>query len=377
MRLMRNLPFVAALALTAACSGGTSTTDESTAAASQALDPASNASDAVATSGLMRGPEGFRPDAIEGFRCDPNPVITTVAVCGKELPATVHLEWTDCAAPQGPEGMGPPPPPMDGGPQGMGPPPPPPPPPFMDGGCPMGPPPAGAGPHGGPGMGPQGGPGGGSGMGPRGGPSSGVVDIVNTYQAPADCAGTVTAKEVVTFQIDRTLPNGDLETAQGTTTSTTLVTPGVGPQSKSAVIDVTRTVHDAAGTVLHSVQLSGTHQVAFSGGPPPSRTVNGTMTATFLDGTQGQVTLTDVVRPPRQVCPWPISGTLVRTAPDGTSHTLVYGPKCGDATLDGSAVQRPNHGPGPGGPGGPGDGGQPGGPRGPGGMGGPGGPGGP
>jgi hypothetical protein len=369
MRLKRNLSFVAALAFTAACSG-TSTTNDSTAAASQALDPAANSSDAVAASGLLRGPEGFRPDAIEGFRCDPNPVITTVAVCGNELPATVHLEWTDCAAPQGPEGRGPPPPLMDGGPQGMGPPPP----PFMDGGCPMGPPPGEGGPQG---MGPppflDGGrpPRGGPGQGPRGGPSSGVVDIVNTYSAPADCVGTITAQEVATFQIDRTLPNGDLETAQGTTTSATLVTPGVGPTSKSVVVDVTRTVKDSAGTVLHSVQLSGTHQVQFSGGPPPTRTVNGTMTATFMDGTQGQVTLTDVVRPPREECPWPISGSLVRTAPDGTSHTLVYGPACGDATLDGSAVTMPNHGPGQGGPAEGGQSGRPGGPGGPNGPGGP------
>ncbi|HYO56203.1 hypothetical protein [Archangium sp.] len=58
-------------------------------------------------------------------------------------------------------------------------------------------------------------------------------------------------------------------------------------------------------------------------------------------GTQGTVTLENIVRPPRNVCPWPTSGTLSRASGDGQSHTLVFGPECGTAMLDGTAVQLP------------------------------------
>ena len=44
------------------------------------------------------------------------------------------------------------------------------------------------------------------------------------------------------------------------------------------------------------------------------------------------------------VCPWPTAGTLERVAADGTTHTLVYGPDCGSATLDGSVIQLPQRG---------------------------------
>jgi hypothetical protein len=40
-----------------------------------------------------RGPLGHIQAA---FRCDPDPEITTMEVCGRTVPSTIHLEWSDC-----------------------------------------------------------------------------------------------------------------------------------------------------------------------------------------------------------------------------------------------------------------------------------------
>lgn len=76
-------------------------------------------------------------------------------------------------------------------------------------------------------------------------------------------------------------------------------------------------------------------------GHDPTRTINGSYTETFLDGTSGTVTLAGVVRPPRNVCRWPTGGTLTRALAGGTTHVLAFGPTCGAATLDGTAVTLP------------------------------------
>jgi hypothetical protein len=86
------------------------------------------------------------------------------------------------------------------------------------------------------------------------------------------------------------------------------------------------------------VHVVGARTVSFSSDDPPVRTVNGSYTETFSDGATHTTTEVDVVQPPRSVCPWPTSGTLTRTAADGTRHELAYGPTCGAATLDGEAV---------------------------------------
>ncbi|HEY0093749.1 MAG TPA: hypothetical protein VGB96_05470, partial [Archangium sp.] len=147
-------------AMTGGC-GLATTVEDATTMVSQAVEASADSSDAVEVSSLMRGMHALRPDAVEGFHCDASPDITNIEVCGKSLPATVHLEWTECAAPQRP-----PPPPSGtgvgayGGGTGRGTPP-------ADGTRP--PPPEGGGR-------------------PHGGPSSGTVDITYTYSAPEDCA---------------------------------------------------------------------------------------------------------------------------------------------------------------------------------------------
>ncbi|WP_147443483.1 hypothetical protein [Corallococcus sicarius] len=71
---------------------------------------------------------------------------------------------------------------------------------------------------------------------------------------------------------------------------------------------MTRTRTDASGAVVKSVRLTGELSVAFSSDTPRVRTIDGAYTETVLDGSQGTVTLSGIVRPSRDVCPWPTGG---------------------------------------------------------------------
>ncbi|QSQ23300.1 hypothetical protein JY651_50915 [Pyxidicoccus parkwayensis] len=314
---------LAAGAMTVGCSSD-KTTDEATSEVSQAVEAASDSSDAVEVSSLLRGLDKLRPNSVEGFHCDASPDITYVDVCGQSLPATVHLEWTDCAAPARPGGG------RGGGGHGGG----------GDGG-------GGAPPPGGPvrahSVESASADGGGA-PGGHGGPSTGTVDITTTYTAPENCEGAVTQEQSVAFNISRTNSSGEVSTSQGTTSSTAELTLGAPPRTKATQADVTRTKTDASGTVVSSVHLTGSLSVAFSDDTPPVRTIDGSYSEEFLDGTQGTVTLAGITRPPRDVCPWPTSGTLTRATADGETHVLAFGPECGDATLDGTAVDLPERG---------------------------------
>ena len=336
-------------ALLGGCSSNSSesVTQDATTLVAQTVETTADSSDAVEVSNLLRGLHELRPEAVEGMHCDSSPDVTSITVCGKSLPATVHLAWTECAAPgkpgkPGDDPGGPPggghdhggpggghggPGPGDGsGGQAPTPPTPPTPPP-----APPTPPPAPPAP-----------PPGGEGKGPRFGPSSGTVDITYTYTASEDCTGGVTQHQAVAFQVSRTDEDGAVSTQQGSTSGTALLLEEGPPQKKAAQADVTRTLTDAAGTVVRSVHLTGSTTTDFSTDTPPVRTLNGSYTEEHLDGTTGTVTLTNIVRPPRHICPWPISGSLTRASAD-TSHTLAFGPDCGAATLDGTAVDLSEH----------------------------------
>ncbi len=313
-------------ALTGGCGVGTSE-ENPTAVVSQAVEAASDSSDAVEVASLMRGLNGLRSEAVEGFHCDASPDITSVEVCGRSLPATVHLEWTDCAAPGrregGRRGGGMPP---SGGPGGTRPAP-------GSGTAVSGQPVSGA-----PGDGPR------TCGGPRFGPSSGTVDITYTYTAAEDCSGAVKQDQAVSFQISRMAEDGSSSTVQGTSSSSAQLVADAPPQEKTTQADITRTHTDASGAVVSSVHLTGTMTVEFSNDTPPTRTINGSYTEAFHDGTQGTVTLQNIVRAPRNVCRWPTSGVLTRATSDGQTHTLAFGPDCGTATLDGTLVELPDHG---------------------------------
>lgn len=325
-----NLWLAAVLAgagLAASGCSSSDTSEDTTAGVSQAVEETSDATDAADVASLLRGIDALRPQAVEGFHCDPSPEITTVVVCGKELPASVHLEWTGCAGGRG-DGRGrgqhgPPPPNAGASTQGAA------------EGCKT----------------------------PGAGPSDGIVDITYIYEAAEDCSGDVTRDQAVTFEIKRTAEDGTVASLSGTTSATAVLVASGPPQQKVTSADVTRTTTDSAGTVTKSVRLVGEMSTAFSSDTPPSRTINGSYMETLLDGSTGTVTLADVVRPPRDVCRWPTGGTLTRALSDGTSHVLAFGPECGAATLDGTAVELPERQGPPGGEGGRG------GPRGPGGGG--------
>src|SRR6185369_4462559 len=108
---------------------------------------------------------------------------------------------------------------------------------------------------------------------------------------------------------------------------------------------VTRVDRDAAGATTRTTELSGQVSESFDGsGPSPVRTISGTLDRTRDDGATSTLTVTGVALPAPSVCRWPTAGTIVETAAGGTTHTLVFGPACGQATLDGAAVTLPEHG---------------------------------
>jgi hypothetical protein len=120
--------------------------------------------------------------------------------------------------------------------------------------------------------------------------------------------------------------------------------------TKSTSIDTTRSLMDASGNTVRSVHLTGNVDVTFDeSASPPTRTFNGTVTAEFANGDKNVVTIANVVRTSPRDCRWPISGSITGTKADGTTHTIAFGPDCGKATIDGSAVDLPAKGPGPGG----------------------------
>ena len=320
----------------AGCSTGSSTTDAATqditTMVAQSVETSSDSTDAAEVASLMKGLHAVRSEAVEGFHCDASPDVTSITVCGKSLPATVHLEWTDCAAPGRPgDGGG------HGGDKGGG----------KGGDCDGGghggtppaegtPSPTATAPTSGTtaATAAKSGPG----KGPRFGPSSGKVNIAYTYAAAEDCSGSVTQDQSVTFEISRTDEDGAISAVKGTSASSALLTGDAPPQKKATQADLTRTLTDASGTVVSSVHLKGSTSTDFSADSPPVRTVNGAYTEDFLDGTTGTVTLASIVRPPRDTCAWPTSGTLTRATSAEDSHTLSFGPDCGAATLDGTAV---------------------------------------
>jgi hypothetical protein len=299
-------------ALAISCSSS-SINEDATAAVAQAVEESSNSSDATEVAQLMRGMRELKPEAIEGFHCDSTPEVTYAEVCGKQLPATTVLEWTDCAGPRGHRGHG--------------------------AGC-------------------KGGRGAPADAGTEGAvvqnltdssaetppTSSGKVELSFTYDASAGCDGAIAQSQKATYSITRTRRDGSTVVSAGTTRSSADLVAGAPPRVKSTEVEGTRTVKDASGAEISSVAIKGTKTVAFSSDSPPVRTVNGAFSETASDGAVSTTALVDVVHPPRNVCPFPTAGTVTRTLADGTSHVLAYGPECGDATLDGAAVELHGHG---------------------------------
>lgn len=170
------------------------------------------------------------------------------------------------------------------------------------------------------------------GRGPNG-PVSGHLDVT---RAAEDGCGAVAGSAALT--VERTLPNGYRMTLEATVDSVSLHDgmDDAASFTRTASLSVQRTLRDGA-TVLRSMSLSGELTIDVSReGDAPSRTMNGALTASFGEG-QAAMTLHDVVRVAPETCFWPIQGTMTRAA-GGATHTLVFGPSCGEGTLDGEVV---------------------------------------
>lgn len=216
---------------------------------------------------------------IGGFSCDSTPEITTATVCGRDYPATAHLEWTSCAG------------------QGSG-------------------------------------------------TSSGVVDLTQTIVAdPPDCGTTttITGTLAADFDVTRTRPNAGGVHLDGVSSSTAVHTQASQTATISGTVDVTQERLDTAGIPVRTIDLDGTFSVAFDeSGTVPTRTLDADLTAVLVnESTTLEIDVVDVVRVPPSTCPYPISGSVQATKTvngASTTHLLVYGPNCGDATLDGQPI---------------------------------------
>lgn len=119
----------------------------------------------------------------------------------------------------------------------------------------------------------------------------------------------------------------------------------------SSTLDTLRTIKDEGGEVQKSVRVKGqVNALLDRSAMPPTRTLNGTLDTDFGQGDTGSVQLKDIVRQAPMVCFWPISGSMIRTDSEGQAHTLVFGPGCGEAKLDGEAISLHVGRGGPGGP---------------------------
>ncbi|MFP2929808.1 hypothetical protein ACLESO_32370 [Pyxidicoccus sp. 3LG] len=319
--------YMAVALLAAGCSSSeTDVTEDATTQVAEVLGDVQDADVPMGRELLGGIPVHARRWEHEGIQCDTTPESASVEVCGQTFQSELHLAWTDCQAR------------------------------FMGHG--------GRSWHGPPGAEAD------ASTAPAAPTSAGSVDVVTTVEPTAECAEGVALRfqQQSTHDITHTRGDGESRKLSGTLTSIVVGLSDTEPQSRSTTVDTTRARIDAEGNVIDSLHLTGTLEETFdSAAVTPSHVSSGTLTSTDAEGNASTVTLSAVTRAPPSVCTWPVSGTLERTAADGTTTVLVYGPECGQATLDGESITLPSR---PGRGGGEGRGGGRGGPRG-GGHGGP------
>jgi hypothetical protein len=288
----------------------TATTAE-LAATTASMGTGSDLSSAPELAGMMAGLIPPRvPDGIEGFRCDSTPTITTTTVCGHDFPSSIQLDWTACTA-RPDHGGGPGPSPSGGGGAGAG------------------------------GVADDRG---------DGATSAGTVSITNTVSVdPAgacDGAATYTFTRSSNADVTTTETDGTSAEVVAAVSSTSTRQPDAKSFAQTKTYDVQRVDRDASGATTRTTHLAGQVSETFDGsGATPVRTIDGSVTRDAADGTTTTLSLTGVTLPVAGDCRWPTAGTVVETAADGTTaHTLVFGPTCGAATLDGAAIALPAHG---------------------------------
>lgn len=212
-----------------------------------------------------------------GLACDASPEVIIASVCERDLVHEAHFAWTDCVVEQ---------------------------------------------------------------PGDRPDPtSSGSLDLSRDVVAEAGC-GAVTITDAATFAVN--LEFGDDRRAEMTGTLDAVSTRDLAADTftRSVALTASRTMFigdDAA----RSIDLAGTLDITITAGDDdegPVRTVDGALSMTRADDEGAAIALHGVVHRPRSDCAWPTAGELVRSTPEGDSVTLVFGPACGEASLDGEPI---------------------------------------
>lgn len=211
-----------------------------------------------------------------GAACDASPSVVTEAVCGHEFATEAHYAWQDCSIDA----------PGDR-PDAVG---------------------------------------------------SGQLDLARSVVGEPDCEGLVSLSESAEFSVSLALPRGRRAEMQGTITAASQRDLAGGVYTRTATIAATRELF-ADDELVRTIALAGEITVDVSlADDGPVRTIDGVLTTSTGDGEDATLTLAGVVHRPLSGCAWPTTGTVVRELPGEESHTLVFGPGCGEATRDGEPV---------------------------------------
>jgi hypothetical protein len=221
------------------------------------------------------------PRARRFMACDPDPAITWTSICGNDYASSIELAWEDCTELR-----------EDA---------------SADG-------------------------------------TLAVSKSITASNEACDDTTVLTINQAATGSM--TLARDDGATITKSATLEAIGTRSIGsrPSTLRAEIDYSRSGVSADGEALVAAVISGEVDVVYAhDAQPPTETMNGELHAT-VDGKRGTHELSaevaDLVRVPKDVCRFPVSGSL-EVRRDDRSRVLVFGPECGAATLDGEAVTLP------------------------------------
>ncbi|MFO0710844.1 MAG: hypothetical protein U0353_13445 [Sandaracinus sp.] len=168
--------------------------------------------------------------------------------------------------------------------------------------------------------------------------ASGSLEILRALPDAPTCESRPSGiEETARIVLEREGPSGQHATLEGTAVSRfDRPTGEIGAPVRHVDLDMTRTISAHNDAHVRSAHLVASLDVRPS--EDGVRTVDGSGSLALPRGGSVAIELASVVRAPAEVCAHPVGGTLTRTGPDGTSHELVFGPECGQATLDGSPL---------------------------------------
>lgn len=167
--------------------------------------------------------------------------------------------------------------------------------------------------------------------------TSGIIDTAVTIdEAVCSPVTTVTFTRTTDFSITKKTSRGEDTTAGNVgVEGTQALAPG--DISRTMALDVTASVAATDGT-RKGFALKGDLNIAVKNEPnkPPVTSLDGKLDRS--GDAPESLTLTGVEQGDPKTCRFPMKGQITRDLPDGQKHTLVFGPSCGDATLDGKKI---------------------------------------